>query len=180
MYSGAGYDYLLILIKMALPIIDNTNTFCHNFTCSLRVFNYNNQFSNFIIVILALAFNIFSLVKLKFFKPGYSVNLKIIISFFIALFTTLLINNPSPDYRLLILMPAIPLFIYIMDFYDLNLSRANYYLIILSYNFIFSFINISIVNFFPIHTFLRFSGVFLLFIIFNLILFRVSLDNSGK
>jgi hypothetical protein len=180
MYSGAGYDYLLILIKMALPIIDNTNTFCHNFTCSLRVFNYNNQFSNFIIVILALAFNIFSLVKLKFFKPGYSVNLKIIISFFIALFTTLLINNPSPDYRLLILMPAIPLFIYIMDFYDLNLSRANYYLIILSYIFIFSFINISIVNFFPIHTFLRFSGVFLLFIIFNLILFRVSLDNSGK
>lgn len=178
LFSGAGYDYMLILIKMALPIIDNTNTFCHNVTCGLRVFGYNSKIFNFIVVTFGLLFNIFVLINIKFLKKDYSLKLKVIISFFIALFTTLLINNPSPDYRLLILMPSFALFIFIINYYSVNLKKFHYNLIILSYCFIFSFINISIVNFIPFHTFLRFSGVLILLIIFIFLFFRMSLNSS--
>ena len=164
-YSSASYDYMLTLIKMALPIIDNTNTFCHNFSCAIRVFWQNTQSLDIVIVVFGILINIAICIKLLIFSPNYNFQRKLLISFTFATFTTLLINNPSPDYRLLILMPFTQLAFYNMDFFDIQLNKIQYYFFTISYTLIFSFINIPIVDFPPIYTLLRFVGVFVIFII---------------
>jgi hypothetical protein len=154
----ANITYLIDSITSAKIALGLPKIFCHNFACLLRVigFNPNKYFSIFLtLIIIPYFFYYFN--KIRNISNNEN---KLILSLFINTSALLLINDPSPDYRIIFL---IPFFFAINKFFLIdNLNNLKFIILILSIIFIFSFTNIYFQLRFEFYTLLRSLGIILM------------------
>lgn len=152
---GADLNYLFLSIVNARNSLGLPSIFCHNFACSLRAFylNPNIYFSMVfsVIIFIFMTFILFRIHKSNIIKNKFVLNL-------LAVTTILLVaNDPSPDYRIIFLIPFV--FVIHLIISIENLSNKSFCLLILSIIAIFSFSNIYIKSFLNYFTVLRFLGI---------------------
>lgn len=153
LFMGMDVFYLTSLIKLALPYIKDTNTWCSNITCAVRSLplsiNINNYLVAGVVVFLTFVSSLYVLFKVKLRKEFLLI---VVVSI-----GTVLANNPSPDYRLNIFFPITLGFICVFD--TLRPSKLLLACLLISSVLVLGFINIPIKGFFPYTTLLRFIGV---------------------
>ena len=159
---GHNYDYLIVEIKKAYPMISGMNFLCNNITCSIRVFTgIPNDSHDKLITIFGLCSILISFYYLKYIKKNLIFQRKFSIMLILIYICTLLINNPSADFRLNIFFCLL-----ILTFSrlrtDVKIMEKDYIILIIGYILIFGFTNIPFKNTFYYFTLLRTLGVFLL------------------
>jgi len=152
---GAELNYLFLSIINARNSLGLPSIFCHNFTCSLRAF-YLNPNIYFSMVFSVIVFMFMTSLRFRIHKSNI-IKYKFVLNLLVVTTILLVANDPSPDYRIIFLIPfvfVIPLILSIK-----NLSNKSFYLLILSIIAIFSFSNIYFKSFLNYFTVLRFLGV---------------------
>lgn len=171
---GHNYDYLILLIRKAYPMISGMNFLCNNITCSIRVFTgIPNDIHDKIITIIGICSITLLFVYMKFINKKMSFHKKLIVMLISIYICTLLINNPSADFRLNIFF-ALVIFTFSKLKSDVYIFKTDYILLFLGYIFVFGFTSIPFKNFFNYFTILRTVGVILL----GYMLLKLTLDDS--
>jgi hypothetical protein len=159
-FYGAEVNYLLFAITNAKTQLGLPAIFCNNLSCAIRAAgaNPNVYFST---LFGAISFFYFIYYFIKVCKALENKR-KIYTLLFIATVATMVVNDPSPDYRLIFLLPF---FISIGFIINLeNISKFYFLSLVVSICLIFSFTNIYIknyaINYFVI---LRFLGMLIFF-----------------
>lgn len=156
----ASYTYLIESIFSAKKQLGAPTVFCHNFACGTRSIGINtNKYFSLIYSIALLPYFIYWTIKINKIEKG---NTKLFLYTFIAIIATLALNDPSPDYRLIFLIPIFMLF---SGHININIFKKNEVLLLITFfSLIFSFTNIYIKNLdFNYYTTLRVIGIMGLF-----------------
>jgi uncharacterized membrane protein YvlD (DUF360 family) len=147
--------YLLNAIITAKNLLGTPSIFCHNITCAMRAIgpSPNLNFSIFftLTALIYFAYYGFKCTLIKHKKSRFYALL------LVASISTLIINDPSPDYRLIWITPFLLAAGKLINIEKLGDTR--YIILVLCSAFILSFINIYINNFMSLTTIARFIGV---------------------
>ncbi len=142
-FFGASYLYLIDAILFARAQISGVSSFCHNYLCSFRALGIKpNQYFLIGTYILYFIYNVYYIKKICSIKLT---NLRMYGLILIATLGTLLLNDPSPDYRLILVIPLFLSLGKILNFSKLN--KNTYNALIISSGLIFAYINIYISGF---------------------------------
>jgi hypothetical protein len=168
-FYGADFFYIFKSIMVARGQLGLPTIFCHNALCGLRTIGLTpNVYFSFGFGILLLSYFYYCARKTSRLNDKSQILYLYLLTATVA---TLIINDPSPDYRLVFLIP----FLLGIKEYFLPALYKNFemLIILLCIIFIFSFSNIYFKSFsFEYFTFLRFLGVIGFFQIVMLGTFR--------
>jgi hypothetical protein len=165
-FLNSDLNYLSVLIKKTIPYIDTVTTFCTNLTCGIRVFGISTKNLEIPVTIIGIISALLLTMYFKYSKKVSNPAQKVFFIFTSVLLISVLINNPSPDYRAVIFLP---LYAYFFSRFDADfLINKEYIILILVVTYVLtsSFINIPIINTIPYYTVLRVLGVVILSLVF--------------
>lgn len=157
LFYGADLFYLIKDVAHARQGLGLPSIYCNNLSCGIRSLNLNpNIYFSIIISLLTVPYFIFWCKRIASLTEEKN---KLYFYLLVATVATLLINDPSPDYRLIFL---IPFFLSFNRSIDLSVySKIEVTLLIMSFVFIFGYTNVYFKSLaFNYFTLLRLIGIF--------------------